>query len=141
MDTRKKTRSILNGIKRSLFYSLIAAGILAIIGALYAFFTNKYLFQSIAYAYYYFGAFALILSVPQLYKRNEDSNISRIRRQNPLFGFQHRFSNPYTEKVMEESAEEFKGEGFWFGIFIIMFSLFLFLYGIIMESIYFYIRG
>jgi hypothetical protein len=59
----------------------------------------------------------------------------------PLFGFQHRFANPYTEKVMEESAEEFKGEGFWFGILIIMFSLFLFLYGIIMENIHFYIRG
>lgn len=141
MDAGKKRSFIFNGIKKSLFYSLIAAGILAIIGALYAFFTNKYLFQSIAYAYYYFGAFALILAVPQLYKRNEDSNITKIRRQNPLFGFQHKFSNPYAEKAIEESADEFKGEGFWFGIFIIMFSLSLFLYGIIMESIYFYIRG
>jgi hypothetical protein len=42
---------------------------------------------------------------------------------------------------MLESFEEFKGDGFWFGIFIIAFSIFLFLYGVILESIYFYIRG
>lgn len=141
MDIRKKRMMVLQGIKRSLFYSVIAAGILAIIGALYAFFTNKYLFLSIAYAYYYFGAFALILSVPQLYKRNENSNITKIRRQNPLFSFQHRFPNPYAEKAMEESHDEFKAEGFWFGILIITFSLFLFFYGFIMENIHYYIRG
>ncbi|MDF2674894.1 MAG: hypothetical protein K0R09_3162, partial [Clostridiales bacterium] len=80
-------------------------------------------------------------SVPQLYKRNEDPSITKIRRQSPLHGFQSRFSNPYEDKAMLESFEEFKGDGFWFGIFIIAFSIFLFLYGVILESIYFYIRG
>lgn len=141
MEAGKRRRYILGGIKKSLIYSLIAAGILGLIAALYALFANKYLFKSIAYAYYYFGAFCLIFSVPQLYKRNEDPKLRKVRRQTPLFGFKSRFSNPYEDQAMQESFEEFKGEGFWFGIFIVVFSLFLFFYGIIMENIHFYIRG
>lgn len=141
MEAENKRKYILNGIKKSLLYSLLAAAVLGIAAAIYAFFANKYVVKSIAYAYYYFGAFSSILAVPQLYKRNEDSKLKKIRRQNPLFGFQSRFHNPYEEKAMTESAEEFKGEGFWFGISIIVFSLCLFLYGIIMENIYFNIWG
>lgn len=141
MDTVSKRKHILIGIKKSLLYSLLAAGILGLIAGIYAFFANKYLIKSIAYAYYYFGAFCSILAVPQLYKRNEDSKLRKIRRQNPLFGFGHRFSNPYEDKAMMDSFEENKGEGFWFGIQIIIFSLCLFLYGIIMENIYFNIWG
>lgn len=138
METGKKRTFILTGIKKSLLYSLIAAAILGIIAGLYALFAGKFLFKSIAYTYYYFAAFCLIIAVPQLYKRNEDPKLKKIRRQNPLFGFQSRSSNPYEEKAMMESSVENKVEGFWFGIFIVVFSLFLFLYGIIMENIYFY---
>ncbi len=141
METENKKKAILDGIKKSLLYSLVAAAILGVIGIIYSFFANKYVFKSIAYAYYYFGAFASIFAVPQLWKRNEDSKLVKIRRQNPLFGFQTRFRNPYEERAAEESAKESKGEGFWFGISIIVFSVCLFIYGIIMESIYFNIWG
>lgn len=141
MEPGKKRRYILNGIKKSFVNSIIAAGILGIIALVYSLLASKYVFKSIAYAYYYFGAFCLILAVPQLYKRNEDSKLRKIRMQNPLFGFRGAVENPYEEKAMMESFEEFKGDEFWFGIFIIVFSLFLFLYGVIMENIYFYIRG
>lgn len=141
MEAGKKRRYIFAGMKKSLINSLIAAGILGVIAALYALIAKKYLFASIAYAYYYFGAFCLILAVPQLYKRNEDSKLRKIRRQNPLFGFKVGGDNPYEDKAMMESFEEFKGDGFWFGIFIVVFSIFLFIFGIIMENIHFYIRG
>lgn len=134
-------KKILNDIKKSFFYSLIAAGVLGIIAAIYSFFAHKYVFNSIAYAYYYTGAISSIVAVPQLYKRNENSKLRKIRRMSPIYGFTSRFSNPYEDKAMMESYEENKGYGFWFGISIIIFALCLFLYGIIMESIYFKIWG
>lgn len=138
VETGKKRTYILKGVKKSLIYSLIAAGILGAIAALYALFAGKYLFKSIAYAYYYFGAFCLIFSIPQLYKRNEDPKVKKIRKENLLYGFRGRISNPYEEKAVRESEGESKNGGFWFGIFIIIFSFCLFFYGVIMESIYFY---
>lgn len=141
MEKENKRKDILDGIKKSLIYSLVAAAALGIIAAIYAFFAHKYLFKSIAYAYYYFGAVVSIFAVPQLWRRNEDSKLVKIRRQNPLFGFQSRFRNPYEEKAAEERAKEASSGGFWFGVFIIVFSICLFIYGVIMESIYFNIWG
>lgn len=140
-NKENKKKKILNDIKKSFLYSLIVAGVLGIIAAIYSFFAHKYVIYSIAYAYYYAGAISSIVAVPQLYKRNESPKLGKIRRMSPIYGFRSRFSNPYEDKAMMESYEENKSYGFWFGISIIIFALCLFLYGIIMESIYFKIWG
>lgn len=141
MDKGKKRGFILFGLKKSLLYSLIAAVILGILALIYSVLWSKPILRSIAYGFYYGGAFALIFAVPQLYKRNEDSSIRKIRSESPLHGFQNIFKNPYAEKAMLESFEEFRGEGFWLGIFIVIFSLLMFFYGFLIENLYYYLRG
>lgn len=135
-DNKKK--AILQGFKRSFFYSIAAALLLFIIALVYSIIRKLPIIKSAFTAYYYFGAFALIFSIPLLYKRNEDPKLRKVRRQGFLFGLENAFSNPYSEKEMLKSFEEFKGEGFWPGIFLIFFSIMLFLYAFILENIYYY---
>jgi glucan phosphoethanolaminetransferase (alkaline phosphatase superfamily) len=141
MDKREKRKYILEGIKNSFVGSLIALVIILVIAFIYAKIKDKSALSSIYMFYYGFAVIALIIAVPQLYKRNEDPRLRRIRRLSPLYGFFDWFQNqnPYEEKAMLESFEEFKGEGFWAGMFIVLFALLLFLYGFIFERIYFYI--
>lgn len=137
-----KKKAILHGFKKSFLYSLAAALLLFIIALVYSIIRKLPIIKSAFTAYYYFGAFALIFSIPLLYKRNEDPKLRKVRRQGFLFGLDSVFYNPYADKAMLESFEEFKGEGFWPGIFLIFFSVMLFLYAFILENIYFYwLRG
>lgn len=139
MDKREKIRFIFNGFKKSFFYSFIAALLLFIIALVYSIIRKQSIVKSTYMVYYYFGALALIFSIPLLYKRNEDPKLRKIRRKSFFFGLgDAAFGNPYADKAMMESFEEFKGEGFWSGIFVIIFSIMLFLYAFIIENIYFY---
>jgi hypothetical protein len=141
MDKENKKKFILYGLRKSLVFSLIAAVILGILALIYSLVWAKPVLKSIAYGFYYGGAFALIFSIPLLYKRNEDPKIRKVRSESTLPGYGNLFKNPYTEKAMLESFKEFRGEGFWSGIFIVVFSLLLFFYGFIMENIYYGFRG
>ncbi|TDT50550.1 hypothetical protein [Fonticella tunisiensis] len=140
MNERKKLKYILYGIKRYSLYALIAAAALSVIASVYSLIKHSPVMKNIYTSFYYFGAFSLIFAVPQLYKRNEDPKLRRVRASNPIDGA-NIFKNPYVEEAMLESFEEFKGEGFWTGIFIVVFCLVLFLLGFLLESIYFYLGG
>jgi hypothetical protein len=137
MDKREKRRKIIIDLKVSVILSLIAFVVIFIIVFIYSKLKGIPLLQNANMFYYGFGALALAVAVPQLWKRNEDSKIRKARRLNPLYGFNDWFQSPYEEKAMLESFEEHKGEGFWTGILIIIFALMLFLYGFIFEKIYY----
>lgn len=137
MDKGEKRSNILRGIKTSVILSLVAFVVILIIAFIYSKSKGTPLLQSANMFYYGFGVFSLALAVPQLWKRNEDPKLRKARRLNPLYGFSDWFQSPYEEKAMLESFEEHRGEGFWTGIFIIMFALLLLLYGFILERIYY----
>lgn len=139
MDKREKRRNILRGAKYTLIVSLIGALILAVLSLIYSFIKPSPVIKNIYTAFYYFGAFVLLIAVPQLYKRDEDPKTRRVRRLSPLYGFYDIFKNEYTEKAMLESFEEFRGEGFWNGIFIVQFSITLLFLGFLLENIYWYV--
>lgn len=128
---------ILRGFIASFLYSLAAALLILVIALVYSIIKKSSVIKNAYTAYYYFGAFVLLFSIPLLYKRNEDPKLRRVRSQGFLFGLGNVFRNPYAEKAMLESFEEFRGEGFWPGIFVIFFSIMMFAYAIILENIYF----
>jgi hypothetical protein len=137
MNKDAKGKYILNGLKFSLISSLVALVIILIIVFIYS--TTKGIpFLKHANMFFYgIGTLALTLAVPQLYKKDEDPKLRRIRRMSPLFGFSSWFQSPYEEKAMIESFEENRGEGFWAGLFIVVFALFLYLYGFILERLFY----
>lgn len=138
MDKREKRKHILKGFRFVLKATLIAAAVLALIAVIYSFIRHTPIVKNIYTTYYYVGAFSLILAVPQLYKRNEDPQNRKIRRLSPLYGFYDMFENKYASEAMDESFKEFRGEGFWSGIYIVMFSLILFLIAFLLENMYWY---
>lgn len=131
---------ILYGIKQSVKFSFIAAAILTAVGFIVALIKSSSKLESIYMSYYYFGGFSLIFAIPLLNKRDEDPKVRKTRHSNFLYGF-GAFQNPYADEEMTKSFEEFRGEGFWNGIDVVIFALLLFLYGFILETITFYIRG
>lgn len=137
MDNREKRRVIFKGLRNSFFYSLGVALLLFILTLVYSIIKKSVIIKNTYTVYYYFGAFVLLFSIPLLYKRNEDPKLRRVRSQGFLFGLGNVFRNPYAEKAMLESFEEFRGEGFWPGIFVLFFSIMMFAYAIILENIYF----
>lgn len=138
MEKVSKKRYILLELKYSILFSFGAGGLLSVLGLITAFFRNKPIVESIYMALYYGGAFVLLISVPQLLKRNEDIRIRKTRRLSPLYGFYDvLFENPYTDNEMMKSFEEFKEDGFWAGITLIVLALMLFIFAFIIEQIYF----
>ncbi|EYE89856.1 hypothetical protein Q428_00150 [Fervidicella metallireducens AeB] len=137
MDKRLKRKHLVKGIKFSFYSSLGALILISIIALVYSLIKSTPIVRNIYISLYYFGGFALMTAVPFLYKRNEDSKIRKIRRLSPLYGFYDMFENPYTDKAMMESFEEFKGDGFTMGMLIILFCVLVMLYGFIIENIYF----
>ncbi|CCJ34499.1 hypothetical protein [Caloramator australicus] len=128
---------ILKGIKESLIYSLITAVFVSLIATIFSLIKGINPLKSIYISLYAVGIFASIFSIPQLFKRDEDPKIALYRRKNPLFGFYNLFYNPYAERAELESIEEFKGEGFWRGIFIILYSITILIIAAIIERIYY----
>lgn len=137
MNEGSKRRYFLNRTKKSFLYSVFAAAVLSIVSIIYSLVKSSSILESMYLSWYYFGAFSLIFAVPQLYKRNEDSKLRKIRTTDPF----KTNINPYEEQARLESHEEFKGDGFWSGMFFILFSLLLFLYAFILENIYYMTRG
>lgn len=141
MDKRKKIQYIKRGVKDSFLYSLIAAAALLVIAAIVALIKHISLLQCIFMAFYYGGGFLMIFAVPLLLKRNEDPKLRKVKRLSPLYGFYDMFDNPYLDKEMEESYEEFKSDGFYLGMFIVLTSVLLFLYAGVLEKLYYLIGG
>lgn len=141
MDKRKKIQYIKRGVKHSLLYSLIAAAALSVIAVIVSLIKHVSLLQCIFMAFYYGGGFLLIFSVPLLLKRNEDPKYRKVKRLTPLYGFYDMFENPYLDKEMEESYEEFKSDGFYLGMFVVLTSIFLFLYAGLLEKLFYFIGG
>ena len=134
----KKRLYILKGMKNVLICDGIAIVVLVLIATIYSFFKHAYIMKSIYMSFYYGGAAALLIGIPQFYKRNEDTKIRKLRRHNPMFGFYDWFGqSSYDDQAMEESFEQFKGEGFWLGMMILFFSLILFAIAITLENIFF----
>lgn len=133
---------IMSSLLRSLKYSLVLALVLGIIGGIIAIVRGNPFITGVYLTYYIAGVLALVVSIPQLYKRDEDSKVRRVRLLSPLYGFNNVFNNPYAESEMIKSFDEFRGEGFWTGINIVVYALSLWFYGFIVENIYFtYFRG
>ncbi|WDC85047.1 hypothetical protein PL321_05865 [Caloramator sp. mosi_1] len=122
MDKQQKIFLIKKRIKFILKASFATAVILSLISSLYALISHKDIFKNIYTTLYYFGGFSMILAVPQLYKRNEEGKLRKIRRKSPLYGFYDIKENPYTEEAMEEAFEEFREDGFYTGISIFLYS-------------------
>ncbi|KRQ86313.1 hypothetical protein ABG79_01825 [Caloramator mitchellensis] len=133
----QKKKYIINGFKKSIIYALITCFALSVIAALIAFAKKGDMLKYIFYTLYGFGIFASILSVPQLFKKDEDPKIAMLRRKSPLYGFYNLFSNPYAEAAEAESLEEFQGEGFWNGLFIVLYSIIILSIGMLIERIYY----
>lgn len=137
MNEGSKRRYFLDRTKKSFLYSVIAAAVMGVISIIYSLVKSSSILENMYLSWYYFGGLSLIFAVPQLYKRGEDSKLRRIRTTDLL----RTNINPYEEQARLESHEEFKGEGFWSGMFFVLFSLLLFLYAFILENIYFMTRG
>lgn len=141
MADRKKRKEkmlyILKGIKNALICDVIAIVILTVIGSISALIRHTYIMRSVYMAYYFGGAFVLLIGVPQFYKRKEDPYLRRIRRLNPLYGFYDWFGTPTADKAMMEHFEEFKGDGFWLGLMMTLAGTVLLACGVFVENIFF----
>lgn len=136
MDKELKKKFIKKKFGFALKAALITAVVLAVITLIYSLFKSSNVLKNIYMVYFYFGAFSMIVAVPQFYKRNEDAKLRRIRRQSPLYGFYDVQENPYTNEAMEEAFEEFREDGFYTGLSILLFSLTILVLGFIFERIY-----
>ncbi|SHE57282.1 MULTISPECIES: hypothetical protein [Caloramator] len=136
MDKKQKIFLIKKRVKFVLIASFISIVVLSAISIIYALIRNKDIFKNIYTTLYYFGGFSMILAIPQLYKRNEDAKLRRIRRQSPLYGFYDMKENPYTEEAMEEAFEEFREDGFYTGISIFLYSGIILLIAFLLEKVY-----
>lgn len=137
MEKETKGKYILNGLKLSFIFSLVALVVILIIVFIYSRTKGIPFLQHANMFFYGIGTLALTLAVPQLYKKDEDPRLRKIRRMSPIYGFASWFQSPYEEKAMLESFEENRGEGFWAGMFIVAFALFLYLYGFLLERLYY----
>jgi hypothetical protein len=142
MDNKEKKKLkgiyILKGIKNALICDGIAVIFLIIIAFIYALLKNTSIIKSIYMSFYYGGAVALLIAVPQFYKKNEDPKLRKIRRLNPMYGFYDWFGGSESaDSAMLESFEEFKGDGFWLGIMITIFGVTLLALAVILENMFF----
>lgn len=129
----KKQKINFSSILKIVFITVVVLSITSFIYSSikgYDFLKNTYML------FYYYGAVSLILAVPQLYKKDEDVKLRRIRRQSPLYGFYDINENPYTQEAMEDSFKQFRGDGFLLGISIVIYSFLILFLGFILEKIY-----
>lgn len=137
-DKKKLKRLyIIKGMKNALICDCIAVVVLIIIASIYSVIKHASFARSVYMSFYYGGAAALLIAVPQFYKRNEKPELRKIRKRSPLFGFADWFSNPTADAAMMESFKEFQGDGFWLGMMVVVFSLVLFALAVILENIFF----
>jgi len=130
-------RFILQGIKKSFIYSLVSLVLILVVSLIFSFIKGTS-FLKLSYTLLYaLGAFSSIFSVSYFFKKDEDPKIALYRRKNPLFGFYSIFDNPYAERAELESIEEFKGEGFWIGVFIVLYSILILIFAVLVEKIYY----
>jgi hypothetical protein len=138
---KKKTKTkgiyILRGIRNALICDGVAIVFLIVVASVYALIKNASIIKSIYMSFYYGGAVALLLAVPQFYKRNQNSKLQKSRRLNPMFGFYGWFSSGSGESDIMEGFEEFKGDGFWLGMMITLFGIVLLVLAVILENIFF----
>jgi uncharacterized membrane protein len=141
MDSKEKRKLkkqfILNGLRNALICGGIAIVLLTMFGTILAFIRHSSIPQTIYMTYYFGGAFIVMISVPQFYKRNESGKLRGIRLSNPMFGFYDWFGSSQVDDNMIESFEQFKGDGFWLGMMLITVGLMLFIAGVTMENIFF----
>lgn len=136
MDKELKRKFVKKKFMFAFKSAIITAIVLAAITLIFSLFKSSNFLKNMYMVYFYFGAFSMIVAVPQFYKRNEDAKLRRIRRQSPLFGFYDVQENPYTNEAMEEAFEEFREDGFYTGLSILLFSLTILILGFIFERIY-----
>lgn len=136
MDKELKRKFIKKKFAFSFKAAVITALVLALFTLIYSLLKSTNIIKNIYTVYFYFGAFSMIVAVPQFYKRNEDAKLRRIRRQSPLYGFYDVQENPYTNEAMEEAFEEFREDGFYTGLAILIFSMTILVLGFILERIY-----
>ncbi|MCX7695694.1 MAG: hypothetical protein N2Z71_08315 [Caloramator sp.] len=136
MDKKQKMFLIKKRIKFVLKAAFITIIVLSIISFIYSLIRHRDIFKNIYTTLYYFGGFSMILAIPQLYKRNEEGKIRKIRRQSPLYGFYDMKENPYTEEAMEEAFEEFREDGFYTGISIFLYSGIILIIAFLLEKAY-----
>jgi hypothetical protein len=141
MDDKQKKKNkgiyILRGIRNALICDGVAIIFLIVIASVYALIKNTSIIKSIYMSFYYGGAVALLLAVPQFYKRNHNTKLQKSRRLNPMFGFYSWFSSGSSDSEVMEGFEEFKGDGFWLGIMITFFGLVLLALAVILENLFF----
>lgn len=135
--SKLKRKFILDGLKNALICDVIALIILAIVGVLFALVRHASIMKTIYMTYYFGGAFIVMISVPQFYKRNESGKLRGIRLSNPMFGFYDWFGSSHTDENMMESFEQFKGDGFWLGMMLITIGVVLFAAAVILENMFF----
>ena len=138
MDNKEKKKLkgvyILKGIRNVLICDGIAAIFLIIIAVVFALIKNASIIKSIYMSFYYGGALALLVAVPQFYKKNRNPKPGESRGSIPLFGF---FSRSNSDSSTQESWEDFIVNGFWLGIMITISGTILLALAVILENIFF----
>lgn len=133
---KNKIRFFLFGLRNAVMYAAIIAAILTVIATIVALVKHGAIINSIYMSYYYGGAFVLMVSVPQLYRRNLPGKEKKIGFSDTLFGF-YGWNNTSISEEDEEEYKQLMGEGFWLGILILITGILLIALGVITESIFF----
>lgn len=138
MDKNKKHKMkfILTGLKNAVFYACILILALTVIATLVGLIKHISIMHSIYMSYYYGGAFVLLVSVPQLYRRDRPGKEKKVGISDTLFGF-YGWNNAQDINEEDDNYGSLKGEGFWLGIMLFVTGLLMLGIGVIMENIFF----
>lgn len=122
-------------LKYVILIALGALAVLAGLAALAAVIRHRSVLKYIYNTYYYFGGFALIFSIPLMIKRSPGTGKAGVfGRSKPMFEMTDILGDPYEDEAMNKSFEKFAGDTFWGGIFIVIFSIILFVAAAVVES-------
>jgi len=138
MDKKGKSKInyILTGLKHALLYACIIILALTAIATVVGLIKHIAIIHSIYMSYYYGGAFILMISVPQLYRRDLPGKEKKVGISDTLFGF-YGWNNTSDINEEDENYIKLKGEGFLLGLMILVTGLIVIGFAVVMELIFF----
>lgn len=137
ISNKVRNHFLIAGIKNTLICDCIGFLGLAVIGTLLALIKHSSIIKSIYLTLYFGGAFVLILSVPQFYKRNRRGKSKSMPTGGIMFGFYGWFGGESHDESLNGGYEQLANDGFWLGIMLFLGGLVLLLAGVVLENIYF----
>lgn len=134
-----KIQAALRGFRYAIYYALLLAVVLSVPGLVVALIRHHSILRSLTMAYYYGGGFVLLVSIPQLYRREQPGSDGKKRSSvsDALFGFYGWNDVAATGGSDGDQNQMLSGVGFWLGIQIFVTGVLLLSFGLIMELLFF----